>query len=163
MRDAGLGTFINSRVNGSSKYFNHNGGNKGFSCTSVGSINEGNGVVVMINSNNSGILEEIVNSVAIVYNWKDYYLPVEKKVVQLSEELLDGYTGKYKLGENPGIIERTSEGLWMCTTPPAWKLYFTSDSDFFMRESRTAYCFRRGADGKVKGILVRDILLPRMD
>jgi hypothetical protein len=36
----------------SAKYINHNVGNEGFSCTSVGCLNEGVGVVVMTNSDN---------------------------------------------------------------------------------------------------------------
>ena len=78
--DAALGVFVNSRVTGSYKYFNHNGGNEGFCCTAIGCMNDGKGVVIMTNThyNNTGILEEIANSVATVYSWKDYYLPEKK-------------------------------------------------------------------------------------
>lgn len=77
MEDAALGVFVNSRVTGSFKYFNHNGGNEGFCCTAIGCLNAGEGVVIMTNTDhdNNSILEEIANSVAIVYKWKDYYLP----------------------------------------------------------------------------------------
>ena len=80
MEDAALGTWVNSRVTGSYKYFNHNGGNAGFCCTAIGCENSGDGVVIMTNTNfnNHGILEEIANSVATVYQWKDYYIPEEK-------------------------------------------------------------------------------------
>ena len=78
--DAALGVFVNSRVTGSYKYFNHNGGNEGFCCTAIGCMNDGKGVVIMTNTHydNTGILEEIANSVATVYSWKDYYLPEKK-------------------------------------------------------------------------------------
>jgi hypothetical protein len=41
----------------------------------VGSFEGGNGVVVMTNTNNEPLFDEIINSVATVYNWKDYYKP----------------------------------------------------------------------------------------
>lgn len=161
--DAGLGTFINSRVTGSSKYFNHNGGNEGFSCTSVGSLNEGNGVVVMINSDNGAILEEIVNSVASVYNWKDYYLPLKIRPVDVSGEILDNYAGKYNLDGTTGTIRKTPGGLVInAYGTDDWKLYFTTDSDFRIREFNGAFRFSSGKDGKVKGIIFNDKLLKKL-
>ena len=65
LEDAALGTFVNSRVSGSLKYFNHNGGNEGFQCTAVGCRDNGEGVVIMTNSDNGSLIyEEIANSVA---------------------------------------------------------------------------------------------------
>ena len=152
-QDAALGTFVNSRVTGSSKYFNHNGGNEGFSCTAIGSLNEGNGVVIMTNSDNPSILEEIANSVAIVYKWKDYYLPEIKKVVSLDTIALDKYVGKYvAFGNN---IELKKEGQNLMASIQdynSWKLYFTSDSDFFVRELRGSMRFRIDKNNKVKGL-----------
>ena len=76
LEDAALGTFVNSRVAGSLKYFNHNGGNEGFQCTAIGCRDNGEGVVIMTNSDNGSLIyEEIANSVASVFKWKDYYLP----------------------------------------------------------------------------------------
>lgn len=161
--DSGLGTFINSRVTGSSKYFNHNGGNEGFSCTSVGSLSEGNGVVVMTNSDNSAIIEEIVNSVATVYKWKDYYLPLKIRTVAVNNELLDKYSGKYDLDGTPGTISKTPGGLVFNAYGADWKLYFTTDSDFHIQEMRGSFRFRTGDDGKVKGIIFRDKLLRKLE
>lgn len=76
MQDAALGVFVAEK--GTTRYFNHNGGNTGFSCQLTACLDDGNGVVIMTNSDNGSILEEIVNSVAITYNWKDYGLPVRK-------------------------------------------------------------------------------------
>ena len=48
-------------------------------------------LVIMTNSdsNNNSILEEIANSVATVYKWKDYYLPEIKKVVDVESSILE--------------------------------------------------------------------------
>jgi CubicO group peptidase (beta-lactamase class C family) len=77
LQDAALGVFVAEK--GSSRFFTHNGGNTGFSCQLTACLDEGNGVVIMTNSDNGSILEEIVNSVAITYKWKDYGLPVRKE------------------------------------------------------------------------------------
>jgi 3-hydroxy-3-methylglutaryl CoA synthase len=44
----------------------------------VGSIAGGDGVVVMVNSDNGNILQEVINSVAAVYHWKDFFKPEDK-------------------------------------------------------------------------------------
>ena len=49
----------------------------------------------MTNSDNGAILEEIANSVAKVYGWKDYYLPEIKKVVSVADSILNKYAGNY--------------------------------------------------------------------
>jgi hypothetical protein len=56
-------------------YFQHGGANEGFRSQYYGSLEGGNGVVVMVNSDNGAIMPEVVNSVAIVYGWKDFYKP----------------------------------------------------------------------------------------
>lgn len=45
------------------------GANEGFRSQYFASMEGGNGVVVMVNSDNGGILFEVVNSVAKVYGW----------------------------------------------------------------------------------------------
>jgi CubicO group peptidase (beta-lactamase class C family) len=76
MQDAALGVFVSDK--GGIRYFSHNGGNAGFSCQVTACLDDGNGVVIMTNSDNGSILDEIVNSVAITYQWKNYYQPVIK-------------------------------------------------------------------------------------
>jgi CubicO group peptidase (beta-lactamase class C family) len=154
LEDAALGTFVNSRVTGSYKYFNHNGGNEGFSCTAIGCRDSGDGVVIMTNSDNSSILEEIANSVATVYKWKDYYLPESKKVVPVDKSLLADYAGLYDFLNRKIRFTLTDTGL--IANPFSnvrWQLLFTSDSDFFIRESKISARFRRDGEGKVAGIL----------
>ncbi|WP_160140114.1 serine hydrolase domain-containing protein [Chryseobacterium sp. c4a] len=56
-------------------YFNHNGGNEGFTCASYGSLDKGYGVVVMTNTNNQEFMLEICNSVARVYDWDHFFVP----------------------------------------------------------------------------------------
>lgn len=66
-KSAALGVFITQR--GSLKTFGHGGANEGFRCQYYGSLEGGSGVVVMVNSDNGEILQELINGVALVYGW----------------------------------------------------------------------------------------------
>ena len=153
LEDAALGTFVNSRISGSLKYFNHNGGNEGFQCTAVGCRDNGEGVVIMTNSDNGSLIyEEILNSVATVYNWKDYYLPEIKKVVVVDSSVLNKYSGNYILGGQKAIFKNSDNGFLVNVLGDLyWKVYFTSDSDFFVREFRGSLKFHTDKDKKVTG------------
>jgi CubicO group peptidase (beta-lactamase class C family) len=152
LEDAALGTFVNSRVKGSLKYFNHNGGNDGFTCSSIGGRDNGEGVVIMTNSDNGAILEEIANSVATVYQWKDYYVPEIKKVVEIDPSVATRYQGKYDLGGTKISIHSSDSGLFLNAVGDLeWNIYFTSDSDFFLREVRGNLRFQTGKDNEVTG------------
>jgi CubicO group peptidase (beta-lactamase class C family) len=156
LEDAGLGVFVNSRVAGSFKYFNHNGGNEGFCCTAIGCLNAGEGVVIMTNTDsfNSSILEEIANSVAAVYKWKDYYLPEIRKVVDVEPSVLNNYTGKYDMAGRTVTFKMSDKGLTVNVSGDIyWKVYFTSDSEFFIREYRGFYKFQTDKDKKVTGFI----------
>jgi CubicO group peptidase (beta-lactamase class C family) len=165
MEDAALGTFVNSRVTGSFKYFNHNGGNEGFQCTAIGCRDSGEGVVIMTNSDNgSRIYEEIANSVASVYNWKDYYLPEIKKVIEVNGPVLDKYVGKYDAEGTTVTITKSENGLLVNVYGDViWKVYFTSDSDFFIREFRGSLKFKTGSDNKVAGISLNGKLAKKIE
>ncbi len=78
MQDAALGVFVSRRD--SIIYFSHNGGNAGFSCQATACLTDGKGVVIMTNSDNGSILDEIVNSVALTYRWKNYLPFPERRV-----------------------------------------------------------------------------------
>jgi CubicO group peptidase (beta-lactamase class C family) len=153
LEDAALGTFVNSRVTGSLKYFNHNGGNEGFQCTAIGCRDNGEGVVIMTNSDNGSLIyEEIANSVATVYNWKDYYLPEIKKVIDVDTSLLNKYAGKYNIDGLTAIFRKNGNDLSVNVLGDLnWKVYFTSDSDFFIREFRGSLKFETDKDNKVTG------------
>lgn len=76
---AALGVFITKQ--GSEKYFSHEGTDEGFVSLYYGSIDNGNGVVIMANTYNTRIFDEIINSIASVYNWKGFYAPKLKKLL----------------------------------------------------------------------------------
>jgi CubicO group peptidase (beta-lactamase class C family) len=132
---AGLGLFLVRKPG--EIYFNHNGGNNGFLCTSYGSLTNGNGVVVMINGEDFSIIPEIVNSVALVYGWKDFYTPVFKKVTLLPKATLEKYTGGYLLGKDTLSIKFCGDQLciWQNNQPAnGFKMNFSSPTVFSAKE-----------------------------
>lgn len=108
-----LGVFVLQR--GDEKYFAHNGRNIGFQSVYYGSLTSGRGVVVMVNSDNGGIISEIVNSVAVAYDWMGFYQPEQKKTSVVSYNTLQKYVGQYyceKLKRNI-VIRKKGAGLEM--------------------------------------------------
>jgi hypothetical protein len=92
---AALGVFIGD-YNGD-KYFEHNGLTYGFFSQYYGSLNGGNGVVVMINSVNTDLVPEIVNSVAKVYGFEGLYCSRIEKEVKINDAILKTYAGNISL------------------------------------------------------------------
>ena len=132
---AALGLFL-IRKQGET-YFIHNGGNEGFSCTSYGSLKNGNGVVVMTNGENFSIIPEIVNSVAMVYGWKDFYKPVFKKATILPKATLEKYAGNYLLVKDTLSIRFCGDQLciWQNNQPAnGYKMIFGSPVEFSAKE-----------------------------
>jgi hypothetical protein len=72
----------------------------------------------------------------------------------VDKSVLAKYTGKYDFDGTQITIAMSDSGLSVNPySNVRWQLYFTSDSDFFIRESRGMAKFRTGKDGKVKGFL----------
>jgi CubicO group peptidase (beta-lactamase class C family) len=150
-KSAALGVFIIKK--GSEKYFSHEGTDEGFVSEYYGSIKNGDGVVVMANTYNTRIFDEIINSVASVYNWKDFYTPEIKRVVTVSNETLKSYVGKYKLGNDTLIVTLENKNLMIrFNKREEYKTYFTSDSSFIILEAyRTEQNFTKDSQNKVTG------------
>lgn len=131
-RKSALGVFIDKK--GEQTYFQHGGKNEGFVAQYYGSMKGGNGVVVMANTSNTAILMEIINSVAIVYDWKQFYEPQTKKVVKVNNDILETYLGEYKIGGNILSIKKIDNEIIICQGKEKNKLNFISDTDFFLVE-----------------------------
>jgi CubicO group peptidase (beta-lactamase class C family) len=163
--DAALGTFVNSRVTGSYKYFNHNGGNEGFCCTAIGCLNSGDGVVIMTNTdyNNNFILEEIANSVATVYKWKDYYLPQKLDVISPGSNIIEKYEGSYYLdGRKFLFVIKDGELLANLFADQYWKVYFTSDTEFYFRETKGKFHFLLNHNDTCEGFAVDEFIAKKL-
>jgi len=153
---AALGVFIIKK--GNERYFNHDGSDEGFVAAYFGSMENGNGAVVMANTDNGSLLYEIINSLAAVYGWKDFYTPKIKKVVTISNEILKSYAGNYKLHRDTLNVTLEKEGLVLrLNSKTKYKIYFTSDVDFFVLEiAGSEIKFTKDKNNKVIGFDIDD-------
>jgi CubicO group peptidase (beta-lactamase class C family) len=146
---AALGVFIDKK--GIEKYFGHNGADEGFLSLYTGSFENGNGVAIMVNSDNGRILNEVLNSVATVYGWKDYYKPVIKKMITIPDSLFNSYEGNYALeGDTVEISKAGSEFLLVVNGQETFKIYFSSPDEFFSTEIPLEFKFEKDEEGKIK-------------
>ncbi len=146
---AALGVFIEKK--GTEKYFQHGGSNEGFRCQYYGSFENGKGVVVMVNSDEGRILNEVINSVASVYGWKDFYKQVVKKVVNIPDSLIKAYEGNYFLNRDTiNISKKGNEVLLIINRSEIFNIYFSSADEFFSKEIPLEFKFEKDKDGKVQ-------------
>lgn len=152
---AALGVFISKA--GGDIYFSHGGANEGFRSQYYGNVNTGDGVVVMVNSDNGGILNEVINSVAKVYHWKDFYKPVKKTVIQMPTATLQPYLGSYVLDGDTLTIKQQNGQLALEAGDGPWKIHFTSPTDFFVYEVTRPLHFTIDAANKVNAMTIEGV------
>lgn len=150
---AALGVFILDKEG--TKYFSHNGQDEGFTAAYIGSF-DGNGAVVMSNSDNGSLNGEVINSIASVYGWRGLQ-PVSRKVAEVSDTVLSKYTGSYKVDQDTLLISKKDKGLIIGIkgTPIEWKIYFTSDTTFFVMELNGDFSIASPIQNKVESILLK--------
>lgn len=153
---AGLGVFIIDK-NGV-KNFEHGGVDEGFVSQYIGTMTGGNGVVVMTNTYNTALFDEIIRSVALTYNWKNTYTPDIKKEIHIKDEDLKPYLGKYGSGdfiwsiikkENDIFLNINNNQYWGTCM---WKIHFTNENNFFVSEKNCEFNFVRDTSGKITAL-----------
>lgn len=151
-KSAALGVFIVKR--GEQTYFQHTGADEGFVSQYYGSMEGGNGAVVMVNSDNGAITEEIINSVATVYGWKGFYNPLQRpKIITVPQNILETYVGEYKRKANDEFYLKISlvNGRFFYSEPgwDGFELYAGTENDFFSREYPVGISFIKDIEGKI--------------
>jgi len=143
-RSACMGFFIDQR--GSEQYFHHAAGNPGFSGKYYASMNGGNGVVVLVNSDDDPqFFEEVIRATARAYHWKGFKPQdqIKKHVLDLAPAVQDNYTGTYRCDNKIIIISKDGPGLTYTEDGTTCPMYFTTDSAFFNLESPAPKSFHR--------------------
>lgn len=92
----GLGIFLEDKSG--QVYFSHGGWNEGFSSKFVGSKTGGDGIVVLTNTNKPEFIEELIRSVATVYQWPNYSNPIHK-IVPITQQDFNNSIGRYKFDQ----------------------------------------------------------------
>lgn len=137
--------------------FRHGGANEGFRCVMVAYTTNGEGAVVMTNSDRGGALAgEILRSIATEYGWPSY-LPVEKVLARVDPVLYASYAGRYELA--PSVVLRISaeEGKLMqqVAGQPKSELFPESDTRFFLKETDVQVTFVKDESGQVTHVIIR--------
>lgn len=132
-KNAALGVFIMDGL-----YFNHNGGNEGFRCVYYGSLDGGNGFVVMVNSDNFDIIDEVMRSIAITYGWeKDFYKPEKVTAAPFPADSMQQYIGKFRYRTVNLRVEAKDGQLYVAANDdPPMQMHYTTAGDFVLLEER---------------------------
>jgi len=152
-RSYGLGTVLAGHP--ADPYFQHTGLNEGFSAAYIGSVYGGDGVVILLNSDNGGLIDEIANSVAVVYHWKNFSPHLVKKELKMADTAMEKYAGTYRLdnSQDSVVISFISGALYLedSRVRERQRVHFTSPDDFFLSEVRwAAYQFSKDVTGRVE-------------
>jgi CubicO group peptidase (beta-lactamase class C family) len=145
-----MGTFIEDHDG--VKYFEHGAGNDGFCGDFYGSLEDGYGVVVFLNSENPKLIPEIINSVAKAYNWKNFYRePKRKKVVEVADHVLKTYEGIYLYDKLWAAVGKKDNQYHYYTNGIYANMYFTSTTSFFNEEFPAVKEFIKDDKGNIVG------------
>lgn len=134
-KESALGVAIISR--GDRRFFIHNGGNEAFLCTSYGTLEGGDGIVIMTNGEDFSVISELLNSVARVYNWKGFYTPSIRKTVTVPTDQMKLFTGNYQLPNDTIKVALVNNDLYFRQSRfPAvnYKARFTASNEFEFAE-----------------------------
>lgn len=145
-----LGSFIEDHDG--AKYFEHGAGNDGFCGDFFGSLDEGNGVVVFLNSEDPKLIPEVINSVAKAYNWKNFYRePQRKKVINVPDSILKTYEGIYLYDQTWAAIGKKDGEYHFFANNMYVKMYYTTPTSFFNEEFQAVKEFIKDEHGNVVG------------
>ena len=157
-KNAALGVFVEKK--GDQLWFTHNGGNEAFLCTSWGSMEGGNGVVIMINGEDFSVVNEVLNSVATVYKWEGFFKPEFRKTISIPKDILALYTGNFKMGKDTLSLELCGDQLCIRQNRQpvnGYKVYFTDKTHFSIKEeAATSFTLLFNAAGKLEALELKD-------
>ncbi|MEJ7559033.1 MAG: serine hydrolase [Pedobacter sp.] len=147
--EAALGVFIEDYDG--LKYFGHGGSNEGFQSGYYGSLQDGNGLVIMVNSDNGQIIQELINSIATVYNFKGLNKSRTIKLAHVTSSELDKYLGKYQLTPDL-VLTITREGKQLyaqATGQTKLEAYPETSTKFLFKVIHATMEFIKDDKGKV--------------
>lgn len=150
----GLGFFVEKH--GQATYFGHGGANEGFRSQLLVNRDKGYGAVVMVNSDNGQIMNEIIRAIAKEYQWEDF-LPRPLEIASVDPAKLDDYTGRF-LVDTDHVLTVTKENGKLYGKPPLaprFELFAISENEFTRRDENHQFAFVKGPGGKVDSVRIR--------
>lgn len=148
-----LGFFIDKK--GKAIYFQHGGADEGFRAILMAHKNKGCGAVIMVNSDNGQIMNEILRSIAKEYQWEDY-LPEPYELIAVAPTLLDNYVGRYLVNPDRVLTITRENGklLMQATQSPMVELLAIAENVFIRKDAAIQYHFLNKPGGKADTVKV---------
>jgi tetratricopeptide (TPR) repeat protein len=151
---AGLGFF--SEKHGAATYFGHGGADEGFRAQMLVHKDKGYGAVVMVNSDNGQIINEIIRGIAREYQWENY-LPEPREVVPVDAARLNQYIGRFLINPDRVLTVTQQRGRLFAqpTASEKFELIPVSESEFVRKDVEISYTFVKGPSGNVDKIMLK--------
>jgi CubicO group peptidase (beta-lactamase class C family) len=153
--EAGLGFFIEKR--GNATYFGHGGADEGFRAQLLVHREKGYGAVVMVNSDNGQIMNEILRAIANEYQWEDF-LPKPYDVVTVNQVQLESYAGRYLINPDRILTVGGEPGklYGQPTADPRFEFFAISEDTFVRKDGEVKYTFVKGESGRSERLRVQN-------
>jgi CubicO group peptidase (beta-lactamase class C family) len=148
-------------------YFSHGGANEGFRNFFLAYEKSGEGAVVMTSGDAGGLLgDEVMHSIAAVYDWPDYR-PTVRTAIHVDPAVLAQYVGTFVL--EPGFdLAVTLEGgqlMTQATGQDKIPIYAETETKFFPTAVPAEIEFFKDDQGKVSHLVLhqggRDVKAPK--
>jgi len=128
----------------------------GYSSFAIVFPGRGQGIVVMTNSDNGGLLtEEILRAVSAAYGW-GLFKPEEKSLFRLDSSVYQDYVGIYEVASDYHL-DVSFEDYYLVIQPTGQartKFYVESQTVFFSIDPHIRIQFRRDDKGVVNGLVL---------
>ena len=136
----GVGVFLDQR--GEALYFAHNGSDEGFNADFIAHAEKGYGAVVMVNSDNWQLSQEIFTSIAREYQWEDF-LSQEYTPTPVDPAKLDMAVGRFKVNADRVVaFTREGDNLFVQIPPlPRTQLFALAYYSFIRKDQDVRYEF----------------------
>jgi CubicO group peptidase (beta-lactamase class C family) len=134
------------------RYFYHSGWNEGFVAHAQFFPSSGQGVVLMLNSNEGNdLMFDVGRAIRREFGWPGT-LPTVKTAVEVAG--LERYAGEYATEAGVELRVSVQDGaLWLqATGQPPLPIYASAELEFFARALNMALVFRRDEAGAIAGL-----------
>lgn len=129
----------------------HGGGINGFT-TDISRFPDDDACIIVLNNFSTGFIPEISDALAGILFGQDVELPRAKPVVDLPEEVLAAYQGRYQPDGLPVVFTISREGRRLFVQVPQQPralLLAESEAKFYMKTVSFDLTFHRDASGRV--------------
>lgn len=129
----------------------HGGGINGFT-TDISRFPDDDACIIVLNNFSTGFIPEISDALAGILFGQEVELPRAKPVVDLPEEVLEAYQGRYQPDGLPVVFTISREGRRLFVQVPQQPralLLAESEAQFYMKTVSFDLTFHRDASGRV--------------